>query len=185
MKLGRKQTIYGVVLGAAAVAFVIDRIFFSPPAAGAAPAMTARPAHAEPQAAPAVPVTVSQAVPAGWLADRLRAATRKSSQDLHDAGLRDVFVAPAGWRPARPATAVVSAPKVPLFADAFRREHHLGGIVIEGHNSRAIVDGQLIPVGQEFDGFRLVSLSRQSAQFVRGEEQVLLSLPDATASGPR
>lgn len=182
MKLGRKQTIYGVVLGAAAIAFVIDRIFFTPASAEAAvPPAMARPAAVETLAVPpAVPVTAScQAIPAGWLAGRLRAAAPAANADL-----RDIFVAPASWRPAKPVAAIV-APKTQLFADAFRREHHLGGIVIDGRNSRAVVDGQLIPVGQSFDGFRLVSLSREAAQFVRGDEQVLLTLPDATTSGVR
>ena len=41
MKLGKKQATYGAVLGLAAVAFVIDRLCFSPENAGAATAPAA------------------------------------------------------------------------------------------------------------------------------------------------
>lgn len=180
MKLGKKQTVYGAVLAVAGVAFVIDRVLFTPPGADGATtaAVTVKPALAEQTTVPAGPAMESpQAIPAGWLAQRLRATDAQSEGDV-----RDVFAAPASWRPAKAAAPVAAAQKARLFAEAFRHDHHLGGIVIDGRNSRAVVDDRLIPVGQSFDGFRLVSLNRDSAQFVRGDEQVLLTLPDAGSS---
>lgn len=181
MKLGKKEAIYGAVLGLAAVAFVIDRICFSPEDAGAATApaslqkQTAKEATA---ARPAVAATSSEAIPAGWLAQRLRTATKGP-----DVSSRDVFAVPACWRPepkvAAARTAPAPEPKPQLFAEAFRREHHLIAVMIESGGGQAFVDGKLISIGTSIDGFRLVSLRRQSARFVRGSEQVCLSVADS------
>lgn len=181
MKLGKKEAAYGAVLGLAAVAFVIDRMFFSPDDAGAATphASVEKPAAHEAQAAAPVAATASsESIPAGWLAERLRAATSGTDQSS-----RDVFAVPACWRPA-PKVAVapvaaVAAPKPKLFGETFRREHHLVAVMIEAGRGRAVVDGKLVTVGDAIDGFRLVSLSRQAARFVRGSEQVCLSIADS------
>lgn len=180
MKLGKKQATYGAVLGLAAVAFVIDRMCFSPENAGAAttPAAVEKPAPGEaPAATPVVAASSAESVPAGWFAERLRAATSDSTQSA-----RDVFSMPACWRPAPKAAvgpvATSAAPKPQLFGETFRHEHHLVAVMIEAGSGRAVVDGKLISVGASIDGFRLVSLSRQVARFVRGNEQVCLSIAD-------
>ena len=174
MKLGKKQTAYGVVLGLAAAGFVVDRLFFTPATAeAAAPHVT--PASPAPAASPSPsPATAPQSIPAGWFAERLRGAAPDSDNQL-----RDVFAVPASWRPAPKAVAAEAAPKPKLFGEQFRSDHHLEAVVIEGRKSRAVVDGQLVSVGSTIDGFQLVALGRQSARFVRGEEQVSLSLNSA------
>jgi hypothetical protein len=180
MKLGKKQTAYGVVLGLAAAGFVVDRLFFTPTAAEAAAphAAPASPALAAPQSPSAS--TVTPPIPAGWLAERLRGASADSDNQL-----RDVFAVPASWRPAPKAAAAEAAPKPKLFGDQFRTEHHLEAVVIDGRKSRAVVDGQMVSVGISIDGFQLVALGRQSARFIRGEEQVSLSLNSAQNPMPR
>lgn len=184
MKLGKKEAVYGAVLGLAAVAFVIDRAFFSPENAGAAtaPASVQKPSvHDAQPPTPIAATASSESIPAGWLAERLRAATSGS-----DHSSRDVFAVPACWRPP-PKVAVARvgatpAPKAQLFAETFRREHHLVAVILEAGSGRAVVDGKLISIGGSIDGFRLASLNRQSARFVRGNEQVCLSIADS-ASG--
>jgi hypothetical protein len=181
MKLGKKQATYGAVLGLAAVAFVIDRLCFSAENAGAATAPAAVEKSVPSQAPAATPVVATfsaESIPAGWLAERLRAATPGSDQTS-----RDVFALPACWRPA-PKVAVASvatalAPKPQLFGETFRHEHHLVAVMIEAGTGRAVVDGKLISIGGSIDGFRLVSLSQQAARFVRGNEQVSLSIADS------
>lgn len=184
MKLGKKQVVYGAVLGLAAVAFVIDRLCFSPEDAGAATAPTAlqKPAAKEATAAtPAVTTSPLESIPAGWLAERLRSATAGS-----DVPSRDVFAVPACWRPkpnvAAASVAPLPSPKPKLFGEIFRREHHLVAVMIEAGGGRADVDGKLISIGSVIDGFHLISLNRQSARFVRGSEQVSLSIADPNSS---
>lgn len=180
MKLGKKQTAYGVVLGLAATGFVVDRLFFTPATAEAAaphvaaasPATTAPPSPS--------PSTAIQPIPAGWLAERLRGSSPDSDNQL-----RDVFAVPASWRPAPKAAAAEVALKPKLFGDQFRSEHHLEAVVIDGRKSRAVVDGQMVSVGNSMDGFQLVALDRKSARFIRGEEQVSLSLNSAQSPTPR
>jgi hypothetical protein len=97
MKLGKKQAAYGVVLATAAVAFVVDRAFFSPPSAAAAtmPATPEKPASIESAEASVIsPAVARQTIPAGWLAERFRVAADTSSLEL-----RDVFAVPANWKP--------------------------------------------------------------------------------------
>jgi hypothetical protein len=43
----------------------------------------------------------------------------------------------------------------------------------------------MVSVGNSIDGFQLVALGRQSARFIRGEEQVSLSLNSAQNPMPR
>jgi hypothetical protein len=179
MKLGKKQTAYGVVLGLAAAGFVVDRLFFTPATAEAAVPKTtlAAPAVEVPSAAPAQAAAPS--IPAGWLAERLRAATSDSNNQL-----RDVFAVPASWRPAPKAAPAEIAPKAKLFGEQFCSEHHLEAVVIDGKKGRAVVDGQLVSVGNSIDGFQLVTLTPQSAQFVRGQERVSLALTNAQSPNP-
>jgi hypothetical protein len=193
MKLGMKQKAYGVVLGLAAIGFVVDRLFFEPPdseAANVAPAHPGGPAPGAASAAGQAPASTAgpgdaQPVPAGWLAERLR----KAAPAVSDNDLRDVFAAPAGWRPApKPVVVATPAPAVPKpqpLGPQFLREHHLIAVFIEGKNGRALVDGQLVPVGGSVAGFRLVAVNQRSAQFTHGDEQVSLTLADSDAGAVR
>lgn len=183
MKLGKKQAAYGAVLGLAAVAFVVDRVFFTPESAEASsrPAAVEKPAAGEAsEVSPASSASASAApaIPAGWLAERFRNAGGS------DEPTRDVFAVPACWRPAPKVVAVVAAtPSKPkLLGGAFRRNHHLTAVLIETGNSRAVVDGNLVCIGGSIDGFRLVSLTRQAARFIHGVEQVDLTIgqPEST-----
>lgn len=181
MKLGKKQKAYGAVLALAAVGFVVDRLFFAPPSSEAANVGDAPvgPTGAPAVSGPAEPRTAveAQAAPAGWLAARFRAAPGGSDNDL-----RDVFVIPASWRPT--VKSLAAAPKAELLGEQFRKEHHLEAVVIDGKRGRAVVDGQLVPIGGAVAGFRLVAITQRSAEFVHGDEHVSLTLTDAAdASG--
>jgi hypothetical protein len=191
MKFGIKQKAYCAVLGLAVAGFFVDRLFFTPAeseAANLGPAQTSAapgPSRSPSGSALAAPAGESEAVPAGWLAERIRAAAPVAA----DNELRDVFVAPVGWRPA-PKVVVATAPapaapKRQLLGEQFRREHHLIAVLIEGRIGRAVVDGQLVPVGGTVAGFRLVSVDRRSALFTHGDEQVSLALSDADGGAVR
>jgi hypothetical protein len=172
-----------VVLAIAAAGFVVDRVFFTPASAeaAAAPKVVLAPVAAElPAAAPIA--TTAPAIPAGWLAERLRTATAGSDNDNTP---RDVFAAPASWRPAPKVVAAVATPKPQLFAEQFRHDHHLTAVVIDGRHGRAVVDGQLVAVGDSIDQFRLTTLTRQSARFVHGDETVSLALTDSASPSVR
>lgn len=185
MKLGTKQKAYGAVLALAVTGFIVDRLFFTPAESAAANVPAAHPAAATAgESAPALAATPSagdaQAAPAGWLAERLRAAAPATP----DNNLRDVFAVPASWRPvARSAPVAAPSPVKPqLLGEQFRREHHLIAVLIEGRNGRAVVDGQLVPVGGSVAGFRLVAVTPRSAQFMHGDEQVSLTLAESDAA---
>jgi hypothetical protein len=184
MKLGTKQKAYGAVLALAVTGFVVDRLFFTPAESSAANVPAAHPSPAEPAPAPsASPITGdAQAAPAGWLAERLRAAVPATPGN----DLRDVFAVPASWRPVAKSAPVAapSAARPQLLGEQFRREHHLMAVLIEGRNGRAVVDGQLVPVGGNVAGFRLVRIDPRSAQFTRGDEQVSLTLAESDAAAP-
>ena len=181
MKLGKKQTAYGVVLGLAAAGFVVDRLCFTPAGADAAPIAADTPATSQKPAAAPAPTETVQVIPAGWLADRLRTTAVSSDNDL-----RDVFAAPASWKPAPKVVAVAAVPAAPqLLGDQFRHDHHLEAVVIRGKSSRAVVDGQLVSVGGMIAGFQLEGISTQSAQFTHGSERVSLTLANSDAAPVR
>jgi hypothetical protein len=189
MKLGTKQKAYGLVLGLAATGFVVDRLFFTPAETAAANVPVARPVPAAGGSAPdPAPTTAApggaEAAPAGWLAERLRAAGAAPS----DKDLRDVFAVPASWRPVKAVVAATPAARparAQLLGEQFRHDHHLIAVLIEGRNGRAVVDGQLVPVGGAIAGFRLVSVTQHSAQFTYGDEHVVLAMTDSDAGAVR
>jgi len=173
MTLTKKKKSYGCVLMLAVLGFIIDRCFFSPPAASAsllvkptamlAPQLPAtKPPTAKPAAAPA-----DDLHDFSDLSERLRHAAAAAPQ-------RDPFAPTGVWldRIERK-----SREGKPTPVDEFQKRHHLTAIMIGGHANIAIIDGKPVEPGQSVDGFRLTTLHNQSAEFESSGDKVILKLP--------
>ncbi len=177
MQLSKTQKIY-LALGVIAVAaFVVDRVFLRSGSGGPAPARAAAdtpgPAAARPPAmpAPAPPVAVPPSDRPS-LAARLDALAKDPGVDV--GGMRDAFVPPPSW------IAEVKSPEPevvePSAAEKFAAAHTLTAVLLAGKGGCAVVNGKVVQVGQEVDGFELVSLARECAVFQGGQERVELRL---------
>jgi len=175
MQLSKTQKIY-LALGVIAVAaFVVDRVFLGSGSRGPAPARAAAdtpgPAAAQPPPAPAPPLAVPRSDRPS-LADRLDALAKDADVDV--GRMRDAFVPPPSW------IAVTKSPEPevvePSAAEKFAASHTLTAVLLAGKGGCAVVNGKVIQVGQEVDGFELVSLARECAVFQGGQERVELRL---------
>lgn len=64
---------------------------------------------------------------------------------------------------------------------AFAAEHKLQATSI-GEEALAIIDGKPMRVGDELDGFRLTRIGPYEAEFERGSERAVLSIPTAVTT---
>jgi len=171
----------------ALVAFGVDRLFFPSEAMkpASAVASSAQPV-AEPKAA-AGPAASPDPPPAPRLpviSERLKALATRQKDGGDPACLREAFAPSDEW------LAVLSAPKVaaPLpqadLAADFTRKHKLTSVLMAGSAGCAVVDGKIVRIGQELDGFRLDSLAPDCAVFqaVQGPVSVTLSLSSPVAN---
>ncbi len=105
------------------------------------------------------------------LADRLEALAREQKMDLVD--IRDPFSGggqPVGAGRGGDGTAAV-----------FQQKHRLTAVMVKSSGGQAIVDNKPIAVGQELDGFTLVTLSKSTALFRSGRAEAMLRMEDGAS----
>jgi hypothetical protein len=177
MKLSKSKVISLAALGLAVAAMLVDRLVVGPDAAApksAEATIASRPAA---PAAPAAPATTVPASAPIRLADRLKVLAEAPNLDpLH---ARDAFVPPESWlaQPKTPETAAAAPAADP--AEKFIHEHKLTSVLTAGDGGIAMVNGKVLRVGQEVDGFKLVRLEPGCAVF-RGGDDVDVKLKTLT-----
>ena len=166
MPITTKHKVYGCVLVAGLSAFAADKTFFAPSDAAAQDssvgeyAMTSSTsvldaARRDLAAMADLPVEGSD------IADRLSAVAEARSLDLTD--VRDAFELSPSWFGDDDGT-VVQQPDVGGSAAArFVRSHRLMAVMAGGPNGSAIVDDKCLFLGQQIDGFRLISVGARNA----------------------
>jgi len=190
MKLSRQQKIYLAILALVLGALLVDRLFLSRQPAPAE-------AYAEPETVTVEASTYSDPLPGETiakfprsgvpamtdlpepnsqspsikLAKQLEILLPEECLDLNQA--RDAFSLPAAWLDE------LCAQNLPGQADAaarFAKSHQLKAVLIDGQNNSALVDDHLLIPGQELDGFKLVTVDKDSATFEAGTKQAILKL---------
>jgi hypothetical protein len=68
-------------------------------------------------------------------------------------------------------------PPAPDPRKVFAAAHNLEGTFNGPDGSLAVVDGELLRIGDELDGFVLINILPYAAEFYRGIEQVTLEIP--------
>jgi hypothetical protein len=185
MKLTRSQKTAIGLLGVALVALVIDRTFFSPSEAGAAPVPAAQAAAAAAEPAATGNKQESAPVPdalTAVLSDALISSKLKSLTGVDVEHVRDAFAPSQQWVTAqRPPVATVAPPVHNISAD-FVAAHRLNAVMASRSTAgggEAIVDGQFVRVGQYIGSWRLIGVNKHSATFVTtdGSAHATLRLP--------
>ena len=178
MKLSRNYLVYGS-LAVAVTALVVNKLFFSQPSSAQASLVSQAeptpPAVNKPEAAPAAPPLPEPSE--GLISDHLKTVPEV---DLTKTG--DAFSPSKAWmlfvRPPPPPSPAAPPPEVKVDhtgAD-FIAAHKLSG-VLESHNGgAAIVDGEMLLVGQTLDGFTLTAVQSATARFTNGTIVVELKI---------
>ena len=186
MTLTKKHKLYLALLALAIVGFMVDRLFLS---SGVASPKQAKAAPTAPATvAPAVTTVVSlvASTPAAGkseasgdsaiVADRLKALAKTLNLDPTE--VRDAFKPSEDWTMSAPPPEPVAASQPKARAD-FARHHKLTAVLLSKAGGCAVVNGKVVEVGQELDGYRLVGLEANSATFKSADDRVELGLHTA------
>ncbi len=182
MKLSKKQAVYGGLLAVAGVALTIDRLFFSepataqasPPSAQAVPELPSveKPAKLEPATVVALPGD-------DLISDHLKLMPSVDLQAMPDAFSPSKQWLLAVQPPPAPPPALPPAPP-PDTTDHraldFAAAHKLSAVLASRNSGAAIVNDQMVRVGQTLDGFTLTSVKSNTARFTSGSSVVDLTM---------
>jgi hypothetical protein len=180
MKVTKQQKVLCAVLVAGALLIGADQLGMLPGSVQASEAPATSEYDVPRQtAAAATPVEASTQPSSGpCLARRLRQA----GQSVREGPVRDVFAPGSAW--VVPVEVAARTDPAVQAIEQFKQTHRLTGIVSGGGRENAVIDGQIIAVGQPIDGFRLVSLSRRSATFEHGSIRFELTMSERAPAGP-
>jgi hypothetical protein len=178
MKLTRERKFYAIICALALVALVVDRTMLSEASAGetggdAAALLVGGAGSGGTRGASANPARTASAAPsAAAISDMLAQMAERNRRLLEQTP--NAFQAGSGWSGAdlaQPAPATIDV-RVETFA-----KRKLTSLVAGGRGKGgAMVDGQMVHVGQSLDGFMLVAVDGQSALFEGRSVRVRLSL---------
>jgi hypothetical protein len=209
MTLTKQQKIYAAVLGLAVAAFAFDRFVLGPgdsPDDVSATSRTAprRPARAaaRPAAAAAATASAPTATPGAvilppgaaqgpapsvsTLALRLHqiANPPEPAKPFNLENVGDAFRPSeilAGTTKQAPVTVVEQRDAAKEFREKYKDK--LMAVVKKGAVGAAIIDNKMVPIGQQFDGFRLVAVKDRSAVLWRGNQRVELRITAPSLNG--
>ena len=177
MKVTRSQKISLAVLSAAIIAYIADARSASSPLQSEVRAADATAVMSASMVLPLESTSPASAAPVSFstLTDRLQSfspAINASSV------IRDIFFIPAAFGADRDILLAKSTPRSELFV----RSHRLKAIIASASGGQAVVDDQLLQVGQVIDGFRLLSISDLGADFGDGHAYAQLHIQEQPLS---
>jgi hypothetical protein len=193
MKRATQRRVSIAVLALALTALGVDRLVLSggvsaPRASQAGAIVPAAMTDSRAERSPAreSPASAPTSTPAPTLAERFQAAAASMPGPEPDG-----FAIPAAWRPAQAdieiitAEGSVSAPEVDL--RAFASSHKLSAVVVRGGAGlAAVVNDQVVRLGEMVDGLVLAEVGARSATFSDGAgHRVVLELEQPQAARPR
>jgi hypothetical protein len=169
MVLEKRQKVFIAVFFLGLIALVVDRVCLRPEGG---------PKHASASAFEqyGVPVSTADPVPEPpgtrnpTVAERLDRLW--SDQDVNEGSMRDPFSLTGSWQVSPP----VDAPPAPDEAAVFAETHPLVAVVMAGQQSYVLINDRVLPLGEQIDGFTLVSVGAKSAVFERQGKQIVLEL---------
>ncbi|MCA9296512.1 MAG: hypothetical protein KC983_08340, partial [Phycisphaerales bacterium] len=109
---------------------------------------------------------------AGALAQRFAAHAESASIDVDT--VRDVFVASPSWSGSSQA-GVIDPDMAPTPEEMIRR-YEVTGVIQQGANSGAIINGEFVRRGGLLDGYRLVTVNARSVVLEAGQITVTLEI---------
>ena len=177
MSITTKHKVYGCVLVTGLSAFAADKTFFAPSDAAAQDSSVSEYAMTSSTSvldAARRDLTVLADVPAEGsdIADRLSAVAEARSLNLTD--VRDAFKPSPSWF--GDDGTVQQQDLGGAAAATFVRSHRLMAVMDGGPSGSAIVDDKCLFIGQQIDGFRLVSVGARNAVLESNGVRVELQL---------
>jgi len=170
MVLAKRQKALIAVFLLGLVGLVVDRVFLRPQGGPDSASADSSDSHAVPlspaQDAPSAPAEAQ----GPGVAERLQRAWPDREPNAAEA--RDPFSLAGSWL--RGAGTGSSAAPDP--AQAFAGTHPLVAVVVDGRQSYALVNDRVLKLGEQIDGFTLVSVGPKSAVFECRGQQVVLEL---------
>jgi len=162
------------ILGLVVVAFIGYWLFLAGAQSGPvrAQAATTDPVK-PPPASPAALGSVAPSIPQPSLASRLAATA--AARDLDPEAVRNVFLPSESWL----SQGAKGQPAASLQASStqdFLRKHQLTSVILSGAGGSVTIGNRVVQVGQEVDGYRLISLTQDSATFRCGDDVAELKL---------
>lgn len=167
MRLSKRQKVCVAILALGLGALVVDRALLRPQGGPAE-------ASADSIQAPAERVVAATEYPdiqpsTMKLIRQLETLCPDDSLDLGQ--VRDAFSLPASW------LAEVSPASRPLSQETrFAKSHQLRAVAVQNQARGAWVNDYFLIIGQELDGFKLVSVDEDCATFAAGGKRVVLRL---------
>ncbi len=177
MPITTKQKVYGCVLATGLAAIAADKTLFTPSDAAAQDSFVSEYAIASSTsilAAARSDLAAMADLPAEGsdIADRLSALAEARSLDLSD--VRDAFEPSPSWFSDN--GTVQQQDLGGTAAATFVRSHRLMAVMAGGANGSAIIDDKCLFIGQQIDGFRLISVGDRSAVLESNGVRVELQL---------
>ena len=181
-----KHMIYAAILVVALGVLAIDQLLLSGgEESGTTSSAALDTPHKSPSAVaagtPRIPVPSPDMLNQLLMSDRLQRYAEANGLNLD--AVADAFKTPASWVVATAPTPSVGRPSAnPTLPPA---PSELSGIMISGRTRVALIDGQVVAVGTEINGYRLIAVSDKSATLAYGEHQVTLELDQPGSPAPK
>ncbi len=178
MSITTKHKVYGCVLVTGLSVFAADKTFFGPSDAAAQDSsvsefgITTSSTSVLDAARRDLTALADMPAEGSDIADRLAAVAEARSLDLSD--VRDAFKPSPGWF-GDDGTAQQQGLDGAAAA-TFVRSHRLMAVMAGGANESAIVDDKCLFIGQQIDGFRLISVGARNAVLESNGVRVELQL---------
>jgi len=170
MALARRQQAFVAVFLLGLVGLVVDRVFLRPQGGPGTAAADSSDTYAVPfspvkdapsPSAEAQGPSVAERLDRVWPDREPNAVEARNPFSLTPLWLRSVGTGPAAG---------------PDAAEVFAQAHPLVAVVMDGRQSYALVNDRVLTLGEQIDGFTLVSVGSKSAVFERRGERIVLEL---------
>lgn len=170
MALGKREKAFAAVFVLGLGALAVDRVFLRPQGGAGT-------AAADAFATYGVPASPAEDTPSGpaevqspSVAERLDRVWPDREPNV--AQVRDPFSLTGSWLGSTEA----GASAAPDLLAAFAKTHPLVAVVMNGSQSQVLINDRVLTLGEQIDGFTLVSVSPKSAVFERRGERIVLEL---------
>jgi len=169
MALAKRQKVFIAVFFLGLIALAADRVCLLPQGGPKQASANAFELYG-------VPVSTADPMPEPPGAQNPTVAERLdrswSAQEVNEADLRDPFSLTASWQVSPP----VDTPPAPDEAEVFAKTHPLVAVMKDGRQSYVLINDRVLPLGEQMDGFTLVSVGAKSAVFEHEGKQIILEL---------
>lgn len=170
MAFARRQKALIAVFLLGLVGLVMDRVFLRPQGGPGAASADSSDAYAVPLSpARTAPSPAAEAQGPG-VAERLERIWPDRKPNAVEA--RDPFSLRGSWLGSTGAGSSAS----PDPAEGFAQAHPLVAVVVDGRQSYVLINDHVLKLGEQIDGFTLVSVGAKSAVFERQGQRIVLEL---------